>query len=716
MIKRLVVPVEAKPGKAAQNRIDRFLRGAFAIRIFDPQEELAARVPRVKPVEQGRARAPDVQIAGGRGRKTQDGLRIFWHDRFWSGADCYFGVAVASSKPVPAGVGPSPVFGAFENMAQTSQWRGIFAHPLSWLRDSARAERERWALWLPVGLGAGIGIYFALPFEPPLWGAFALAGIGAVVCAIAVARSFAVPFLVGLLAATCFGFSIAKFRTEEVAAPVLTHKMGPVKISGCVESVRAKNDGMQTVLYDLTIQRLNPPPQKIRMSFRNDDPALQPGTCIQFKGVLMPPPGPAEPGGYDFGRSAFFERIGAVGYAYGHPHAVANFGEPTFREKISIAIEHLRFAMTQRIHAALPGSTGGIAAALITGDRGAISEDDESALRDAGLAHVLAIAGLHMALVGLGLFWAVRAILALFPTLALTQPIKKWAALAALGSASFYLIISGAATPATRAFVMLAMMMLSVLADRPTLSMRSLALAAAIILLFTPESLIEPGFQMSFAAVASLIAIVEWEQARAQPHTFERPRFATLRRYLGGIAITSFVGSLATAPYAIYHFDRAAHYAVLGNLLAMPVMGFIVMPMAAIAVILMPFGLEAIPLQLMGWGIEIMLSVGKWVSHLPGAVSTVAAMPMSALIMLSLGGLWILLWRSAWRWLGLLPMAISVVLIFSAKLPDLLVSRDGLTVAIRQSIRSSPRIFAQGERRIFRERMAETRWRFANAG
>ena len=570
-------------------------------------------------------------------------------------------------------------------MTQTSRWRDGIAHPLSWLRDSARAERDRWALWLPVGLGAGIGIYFALPFEPPLWSAFALAGIGAVVCAIAVVRSFAVPFLVGLLAATCFGFSIAKFRTEEVAAPVLTHKMGPVKISGCVESVRAKNDEMQTVLNDLTIQRLNPPPQKIRMSFRNDDPALQPGTCIQFKGVLMPPPGPAEPGGYDFGRSAFFERIGAVGYAYGHPHAVANFGEPTFREKISIAIEHLRFAMTQRIHAALPGSTGAIAAALITGDRGGISEDDESSLRDAGLAHVLAIAGLHMALVGLGLFWAVRAILALFPTLALTQSIKKWAALAALGSASFYLIISGAATPATRAFVMLAMMMLSVLADRPTLSMRSLALAAAIILLFTPESLIEPGFQMSFAAVASLIAIAEWEQSRTQPNAFERPRFATLRRYMGGIAITSFVGSLATAPYAIYHFDRAAHYAVLGNLLAMPVMGFIVMPMAAIAVILMPFGLEAIPLQLMGWGIEIMLGVGKWVSHLPGAVSTVAAMPISALVMLSLGGLWILLWRSAWRWLGLLPMAISVVLIFTAKLPDLLVSRDGLTVAVRQS-------------------------------
>jgi competence protein ComEC len=567
-------------------------------------------------------------------------------------------------------------------------WRNALAHPLGTLRDCAFAERDRWALWLPVALAAGIGVYFALSVEPPVWLGLAFTGLSVVAYLLArKTTNVAASFLLGLLVAASLGFAIAKFRTDSVAAPILSHRIGPLGISGCIESVQAKDKSVRAVFRVAAIRRLTAPPKRIRVSFRSGGEILRPGECAHFTAILMPPPGPAEPDGYDFGRAAFFWGIGAVGFAYGKPHPIAQTDMPNIRERIYAAIQHLRFKMTARIHAALPGSTGGIAAALITGDRGVISEEDELSLRDSGLAHVLAIAGLHMALVGLGLFWTVRALLALFPVLALTQPIKKWAAVAALGSASFYLVISGAAAPATRAFVMLAMMLLSVLVDRPALSMRSLALAAAIILLIAPESLIEPGFQMSFAAVASLIAIVEWEQARAlhAPRTFARPRFAALRRYLGGIATTSFVGSLATAPYAIYHFDRAAHYAVLGNLLAMPVMGFVVMPAAACSVILMPLGLEAIPLRAMGWGIETMLTIGKWVSHLPGAVSIVAPLPVTALVVLSVGGLWIALWRGSWRWLGLLPMAASLVIIFTAKPPDLLIARDGVTVAIRDA-------------------------------
>ncbi len=328
--------------------------------------------------------------------------------------------------------------------------------------------------------------------------------------------------------------------------------------------------------------------------------------------VLMPPPAPAAPGGYDFGRAAFFDRIGGVGYAYGRAAAIAPLRPESLRERIATAIAQLRWRMTQRIQAALPGSTGGIASALITGDRGSISDDDEAALRDAGLAHVLAIAGLHMALVGLGLFWVVRAVLAAIPSIALNYPIKKWAALAALGGATFYLVVSGAATPATRAYIMLATMLTAILMDRPALSMRSVALASLILLLLRPESLIEPGFQMSFAAVVGLVAVAEWEAAHRNQ---DGPRaFQSVRRYMWGIAVTSFVGSIATAPFAIFHFDRATHYAVLGNLLAMPVMGFVAMPAAAISVIAMPFHLEAWPLSAMGFGIEIMLSVGRFVS------------------------------------------------------------------------------------------------------
>ncbi len=303
--------------------------------------------------------------------------------------------------------------------------------------------------------------------------------------------------------------------------------------------------------------------------------------------------------------------------------------------------------MARRIQDVLSGSTGAIAAALITGTRGGISEDDEAALRDAGLAHVLAIAGLHMALVGGGLFWLVRALLAAAPGLALNYPIKKWAAGAALLAAGFYLVISGAAPPSVRAFVMFAVAMCAVLLDRPALTMRSLALAAAVLLLARPESVADPGFQMSFAAVAALVAVAEWEGRRKGA-----ARRGPVWRYARAIATTSLVGSLATLPFALFHFGRAAHYAVLGNLIAMPVMGFWVMPCAALSVALMPLGWEAPALHALGAGIDVMVAMGRWVSGLPGAVSLSPAMPLSALIPISLGGLWCVIWQRPARWWG----------------------------------------------------------------
>jgi competence protein ComEC len=560
------------------------------------------------------------------------------------------------------------------------------ARAFSALTRAALAERERWPLWLPAGLGTGIGLYFALPFEPPgTWAAVAaLAGVAAIF-AIAGTHRAALRALLAAAAAIAFGFALAKARTELVAAPVLSQKLGPIAVEGRVEQAELHGKGIRIVLGDVRSKRFTDAsrPARIRISVRAETPLPAPGSWVHVTAVLMPPPSPAAPGAYDFGRSAYYLRLGAVGYAYGRPKPIAPLAAPSWRDRYLLFVETLRTRITARIHEVLPGSTGGIASALITGDRAAISDQDEQALRDAGLAHVLAIAGLHMALVGLGLFWVVRAILAAIPSLALRYPIKKWAALAALGAATFYLMISGASSASTRAFVMLATMLLAVLADRPALSMRTLALAATIILLLGPESLVEPGFQMSFAAVVGLIAVAEWEAMRPRPEIFAPKRFAHVRRYIRGIATTSLVGSIATVPYAIYHFDRATHYAVLGNLLAMPIMGFIAMPAAALSVFLMPFGLDAWPLRVLGFGIEIMLAMGRWVSGLPGAVSVMPAWPVGALVMVSLGGLWLGLWRKRWRWFGFAPLLFGIAMAYATVPPDLLVARDGLTVAVR---------------------------------
>jgi competence protein ComEC len=542
------------------------------------------------------------------------------------------------------------------------------------LLDILQAERDRWPLWLPAALGAGAGCYFALPTEPPLAMGLVILVV-AFVAAIAAAQGFA-RWPLALLAALLLGFGLAKLRERRIETPVLDHAV-VAHLTGRIVALEPREHGIRLVLDQVRSGSLQPAPRRIRVAVLIGGD-FHPGEWLSLTARLDTPPAPSEPGASDLGRSLFFQSIGAVGFSYGRPHIIVPARPPTLFERLAIGVEDLRLKMTQRIQTAIPGSLGGIASALITGERGGITEEDEEALRDAGLAHVLAIAGLHMALMGGGIFWLLRAVLAAVPAIALRYPIKKWAALGALAASAFYLTISGAAPPAVRAFVMLAMVMVAILLDRPALSMRSLGLAAAILLLLRPEAIVEPGFQMSFAAVAGLIAVAEWEVSRERL----KPR-GPLYRYVHGIAMTSLVGSLATMPYAMFHFERATHYAVLGNLIAMPVMGFWVMPAAALSVALMPLGLDGFALTILKQGIAVMLGMGRWVSGLPGAVSLSPAMPMSALILISLGGLWLAVWRKGWRWWGLTPMLAGVGLAWFAPLPDMLVAGDAMTVAIR---------------------------------
>jgi len=533
------------------------------------------------------------------------------------------------------------------------------------------AERDRFPLWLPVALGAGAALYFALPVEPPHQLAFmALLLFAGSAAASMVWRPGRVTL--ALVAALALGFAVTKLRADAVAAPILPRE-GIVHLNARIAGLEAADTGVRLILDSPISGAFREIPARLAVTERGKGEGLQPGGWVSLTADVSPPRPPVEPGAADFGRTAFFQRQGGSGFVLGEAVPAMAPWPPAWRDRLEENIAALRWRMTQRIRAHLPGSEGAIASALITGMRGGISDDDEAALRDAGLAHVLAIAGLHMALMGMGLFWLVRALLATSPYLALHYPIKKWAAGAALAGSVFYLVISGAAAPALRAFTMLAVGLIAMLFDRPALSMRSLALAAAILLLARPESITEPGFQMSFAAVAALVAAAEGTRAAGRG----------IKGHLGAIFVTSAVASLATLPVSLFHFGRATHYAVLGNLLAMPVMALVVMPLATLSVATMPFGLEAVPLYLLGRGIDLMLALGRTVSSLPGAVTTAPSMPVAALAMMALGGLWLTIWRKRKRWLGLIAIATGIALAAMARAPDLLIAPDALTMALR---------------------------------
>lgn len=539
-----------------------------------------------------------------------------------------------------------------------------------------RNESGRWPLWLPVFLGGGAGLYFALPWEPPVLAGWAALGLALTAALLAIPGKGRVPL--ALIAALLLGVGLAKLREREVTTPVLDHSL-VAHLTGRIVGIEPRERGLRLVLDDVRSGAFAPgqTPRRVRISLQVPGD-FHPGEWVSLTARLDMPRPPAEPGAADFGRRLYFRSIGATGFAYGRARAITPTRTPDMWERLSFQVEALRLEMTQRIQAGIPGSSGAIAAALVTGVRGAISEEDDAALRDAGLAHAISISGLHMAMVGGGIFWLVRALLAAFPAIVLRYPIKKWAAVLALAASSFYLAISGMEAAAARAFVMLAMVMLAVLLDRPALTMRALGLAAAIVLIAKPESIIDAGFQMSFAAVAALVAVAEWDQRRQRTS----PR-GLLTRHLSAIVITSLVAGLATTPFTLFHFGRAAHYAVLGNLIAMPVMGLWIMPLAALSVMLMPFGLEGWLLPVLGGGIDLMVRMGGWVSSLPGAVSLTSAMPLAALVVIALGGLWAVIWQRGWRWWGVAPIILGVLLAFLTPRADMLVAPDARTIAIR---------------------------------
>jgi competence protein ComEC len=393
------------------------------------------------------------------------------------------------------------------------------------------AEQERWFPWSVGAFAAGISAYFGLSFEPSLFVASAVACSSAVLGSIGFfGTNTLIRFACALIAACGLGFAAGKLRTEQVEAPIIARETGPMRITGRIENVeiRAANRA-RIVLAVSTLEDSDALPRRVRLTLvgARAVEAAVPGAFVSALAVLRPPPEPVLPYGYDFSRWAFFQGIGGVGFTYGAPRP-AEGASPSMMDQLRSAILSWRLAISKRVETAVPGPDGAISAALITGTRAAISEDDTEAYRDSGLAHVLSISGLHLGLAGLGIFFLVRALLALSPRLALTQPIKKWAAVAAFLSASFYLLISGGGAPAVRSHLMLTAMLLGVIADRPALSMRAVAIAALLILAVVPDEIVNPGFQMSFAAVIGLIALAEW--AASRPRRDELPGGRVNRR------------------------------------------------------------------------------------------------------------------------------------------------------------------------------------------
>lgn len=537
----------------------------------------------------------------------------------------------------------------------------------------AEAERGQLPLWMPVALGSGIAAWFLLPGRGA-WVAFLLLALSIALAGMVLpwgtrtARAVAGAGMLAML-----GCALVWWRAERVAAPVLARPV-VVAFEGLVERVEPL-PAREAVRLTLRPDAASDLPPRIRVNLSEKDvpPGLASGARIALRARLMPPPTAAVPGAYDFARAAWFQGLGATGRGFA-PVTVVTAGDP--------GNAALRDRLTDHILSRVEGSTGGIAAAFVTGDRGAIAEADAEAMRRSGLAHLLSISGLHVTAVVVATMTLVLKLLALFPPLALRVRLPVVAAGAGACAALFYTWLSGADVPTVRSCIAALLVLAALSLGREAITLRMIATGALLVLLVLPESLAGPSFQLSFAAVTAIVALHEHPRIRRWFLARDENIARKAARSLASLLLTGVAVEAALMPIGLYHFHTAGMYGALANIVAIPLTTFVTMPLEAVALLLDLVGLGA-PAW---WAVERSLALLLWIAHrvasAPGSVAALPAMPDGAFALMVIGGLWIALWRTAWRRCGVGPLLVGAIWALATPAPDLLVTGDGRHLAL----------------------------------
>ena len=569
---------------------------------------------------------------------------------------------------------------------------------VSALRDALviEGEHRRFFLWLPVALGAGIVLYFSADHEPYLPLTASLMAAFTVLAGMARQHRRAFRCLVGV-AAVFGGMAAAGWRTTQLAAPVLD-RIRIVTLQGYIEQMDFRREGARFILRVAASDGLEPAqmPFRVRLSTRRAPP-FDAGAFVELKARLLPPSRAAEPGGYDFSRDAWFARIGAVGNVLGRMEDAEPPDAPGAWLAANMAVDRARNALARRVDTIVGGDAGAIAAAMVTGKRDLLSEDAKSLIREAGIFHVITISGVQMTLVAGIFFIGLRHLLALSQTLALRHPVKKWAAGAAIIAAIAYDILTGSRIGTERALAMTLIMLVAVILDRHALTMRNLALAALVVLLIQPEALLGASFQLSFAAVAALVAVYEARSTRyaeaastrvaipadaASHGLFRRRRSHGLRNSL----IATVCATTATASFMAYDFHELNPYVLIGNPLTLAVIEIFAVPGAILGTILYPLGLDAFVWHWVGLGIAIIMRAARIVGSLPGASLHLPAFAPWSLVFLALAVLFAVIWRTTLMRLFAIPLAlIGLAGAMAGPTFDIAVATGGDAVAIREA-------------------------------
>ena len=549
--------------------------------------------------------------------------------------------------------------------------------------------------FVPILLGIGIAMYFSWGRETQWMGPYMMASCLGIIAFLLFQLNKRMgglgPHII-IMAAMLWivaGFTTASYRAHAVQGAMLSAPIGPVGVIGTVKSVEALADdkGTRVLINRLWIAgtKSQDRPRSLRLSIRKGGEGINVGDRISVFAKIEPPSNPTTPGGFDFRRDAYFKQIGGYGYVLGTPRII----DDKYPEKKTLftsyvsTFEGMRNAIGAQVEATVGPERAGMVTALLTGERAAIPEDDWDALRDSGLAHLLAISGANVDMVALVVFFMVRFGMALFPTFALHHPIKKYAAVAAGIAATLYVLLIFPSVPTLRALLTVIIVLLAIIFDRAPISLRLVCATAAIVLFFEPYQLLSPSFQLSYAAVTALVAVFEWIAPWLKTIYRDASFLKKIIIYVVGVCGTTVVATIATAPISLYHFQTLALYGVLANLLAVPLMTFIIMPLSILCYVVMPFGMAAPLFTLLGASNEWVLAIAHYTAALPGARLSPPAMPFASFMLIITAGLIVCLTPRYLKLTAIAPVMAAVIMMMIHVYPAAATIDGGKVIMVR---------------------------------
>ena len=528
------------------------------------------------------------------------------------------------------------------------EWRAALGAALA--REGAE---RRFFLWLPMAAIGGVALNLAADREPVLWPPFALT-LAALALAFASRRRPAGRGLWLAVAALAAGFASMGLRTERVATPMLDH-IRIVDLKGYVEEVDFREVGARFVLRvtDPGGMPASLSPRRVRLTVRKT-PDLAAGDFVAVKARLLPPSPAVIPGGYSFARDAYFAGVGAVGSALGAIKPLPAPADLSAAQRFAAALDQGRNQLAHRVDRLIGGDEGAIAAAMVTGKRDFLSTSARDLIREAGIFHIITISGVQVTLVS-GIFFVVaRRGLALSPWLAMRAPIKKIAALVAMAGSTFYDLATGSRVGTERALVMTLIVLGAVVLDRRALTMRNLAFAIFAVVALEPEAVMGVSFQLSFAAVAALVAVLEARLAKldaaTDPFVPLKPTpahpLARVVHKLRDLLFATACATSATASFMAYHFHDVSPYVLIGNPLTLTVIEFFAVPGALLGAALYPLGLDSWVWAYVGFGIKAVLAMARLIAAAPGSTLHLRAFAPWSLPFLALAVASAVIWRS----------------------------------------------------------------------